>query len=393
MKIVIACKYVKKGFGGAEKVIFDLSNILLDLGHEVTICHHEKTEKKITYKINKNIKFKNSFGSGKNFFTSKFNKNVVNFCFDNLPNNINEDEIFSFLNTNKSFREELSSSILTENPDLVIAFLPHTFTHILIQLSKIVPIFVPLQNSPKEDFFNLNKHEQNKIDRLLRFKMLEHSSAVSVLIDNFQNYFKQLKLKQIFTTPNIIETPIKFRKEYKGEHLKNFVSVGRLEPQKGFETLVNYLSFFLIKEYDFRCDIYGTGSSYSKILNEINENLIHDIIKLCGFETKILEKLINYDVFIIPSFYEGWGLTLTEAMSVGLICIGFDDCEGVNSIINENNGILIKRDINSFCDALDKINKDIKRQNSIRENAIHFCKQYSKEKVKNNWEMILKKMF
>lgn len=392
MKIVIACKYVKRSFGGAEKVIFDLSNILLDLGHEVTICHHEQTNKEVTYEINKNVKFKNSFGLGKNLFTSKFNKNIENFCFDNLPNDINEGEVFYYLKLNKSFREELASSILTENPDLVIAFLPHTFTHILIQLSKIVPIFVPLQNSPKEDFFNLNRHEKNKIDRILRFKMLEHSSAVSVLIDNFQNYFKELKLKRIFTTPNIIETPIKFRKEYKGEHLKNFVSVGRLEPQKGFETLVNYLSFSLIKNYDLKCDIYGTGSSYLKILNELNENLMHDTVNLLGFETKILEKLINYDIFIIPSLYEGWGLTLTEAMSVGLICIGFDDCEGVNSIINEKNGILIKRDVNSFFYALDKINKDKKKQNEIRENSIYFCKQFSKEKVKNNWDMILKKM-
>ena len=155
MKIVIACKYVKRSFGGAEKVIFDLSNILLDLGHEVTICHHEQTNKEVTYEINKNVKFKNSFGLGKNLFTSKFNKNIENFCFDNLPNDINEGEVFYYLKLNKSFREELASSILTENPDLVIAFLPHTFTHILIQLSKIVPIFVPLQNSPKEDFFNL----------------------------------------------------------------------------------------------------------------------------------------------------------------------------------------------------------------------------------------------
>lgn len=98
---------------------------------------------------------------------------------------------------------------------------------------------------------------------------------------------------------------------------------GRLDKNKGLDLLFESLS--LIKNYEWRLNIAGSGQI--ELVNELK--LLADKLGLSsrirwhGFvnEDKLYDLLSLSYICFFPSTYEGFGLTLIEAMACGSICI------------------------------------------------------------------------
>jgi len=103
---------------------------------------------------------------------------------------------------------------------------------------------------------------------------------------------------------------------------KYLLFIGRLEERKNVVGIIK--AFEILKEqYKIPHKLILAGKSgfgYEKIKSEIaNVNCTKDIIEL-GFvdEEKKQELLKNTDVFVFPSFYEGFGLPILEAQNAGV---------------------------------------------------------------------------
>jgi glycosyltransferase involved in cell wall biosynthesis len=121
------------------------------------------------------------------------------------------------------------------------------------------------------------------------------------------------------------------------------LTVGNLEPRKNIETLLK--AFYIIKEKGREEQLYIIGSkgwSNKKLFSEITNSKYSSDIKV--FENISDNKLgwfyKNSSVFVYPSFYEGFGLPILEAMSYGCPIIA----SNVSSIpeIVEGYGLLFK---------------------------------------------------
>lgn len=95
-------------------------------------------------------------------------------------------------------------------------------------------------------------------------------------------------------------------------------TIGRLSHQKDYPTLIEGFAKFISFGYESKLIILGEG--------ELREELVALSVNL-GIEEKIIwlgkqEDVFRYlrlmDVFVLASRYEGFGLVLLEAMSVGL---------------------------------------------------------------------------
>ena len=89
-------------------------------------------------------------------------------------------------------------------------------------------------------------------------------------------------------------------------------------------------------------DIYGEGSLREQLQNQIDTLGLTDSVKLCGRTNDIVATLVEHDLFIMASNYEGMPNSLMEAMGVGLPCISTDCPTGPKELIGAiQRGILI----------------------------------------------------
>ena len=63
-----------------------------------------------------------------------------------------------------------------------------------------------------------------------------------------------------------------------------------------------------------------------------------------GSTNDVPDVLRQGDIFAFPSAYEGFGLSLAEAMSMGLPAVGYKSCSAVNElIVDGKNGFCVKK--------------------------------------------------
>lgn len=95
-------------------------------------------------------------------------------------------------------------------------------------------------------------------------------------------------------------------------------TVSRLAPQKGLECFINACAMVLRSIPSAEFVIVGDGPLRHK-LEELAIGLgIKHKVEFLGFRTDVLELMAGWDVFVLPSIHEAFGITLVEAMSQGV---------------------------------------------------------------------------
>lgn len=105
------------------------------------------------------------------------------------------------------------------------------------------------------------------------------------------------------------------------------VSVGRLDPQKGFDVLIDGFSHPAVP--DALCEIYGVGNEEPILRQRISERGVEGKVVLSGLVNDVVDRLREKDVFVLVSRAEGMSNALLEAMSQGLPCVA--SCIGGNT--------------------------------------------------------------
>ena len=108
------------------------------------------------------------------------------------------------------------------------------------------------------------------------------------------------------------------------------VAVGRLDPQKNFEYLLDVLTH--LKDREIYLDIYGGGDA-SPYEQRIRETGIK--VKMMGQHMRLHEILPGHDLFIMPSINEGFPLSVFEAMASGLPVM-LSNIAPLTSIVHDN---------------------------------------------------------
>lgn len=121
-----------------------------------------------------------------------------------------------------------------------------------------------------------------------------------------------------------------------------FVSLGRLESQKGFDITIKAFAELQNRFPNFSYHIAGEGSQRVLLENLIEVNHLHTRVILEGFRNDYKSFYSDKDVYLFPSRFEGMGLALVEALSIGIPVIASDCDYGPSEILMGNKlGILI----------------------------------------------------
>ncbi|AYE39028.1 glycosyltransferase [Companilactobacillus zhachilii] len=137
-----------------------------------------------------------------------------------------------------------------------------------------------------------------------------------------------------------------------------FIYVGRimLDGQKNIRTLFNCLSKV---SGNWNLDMFGAGD-ISEVMDFAKEKSISKKINIKGFKKNIWDEITSADCLVLTSKYEGFGMVLAEAISVGIPVLSVDCDSGPSDIITNDNGILVEQDdIKGLISSLQKfVNRD-----------------------------------
>jgi len=90
-------------------------------------------------------------------------------------------------------------------------------------------------------------------------------------------------------------------------------TVGRLSPEKGQQMVPATVRLLLDAGYDVYWYLVGDGPLREEVESEIKKHHVEDHVILLGTQMNPYPYIKNCDIYVQPSFSEGWGLTVQEA--------------------------------------------------------------------------------
>ncbi|PTJ12401.1 teichoic acid biosynthesis protein, partial [Staphylococcus simulans] len=127
----------------------------------------------------------------------------------------------------------------------------------------------------------------------------------------------------------------------------NFVSVGRLSPEKNHYSLIKAFKKVVEKEEKSKLFIIGDGPQYSQLYSLIQRLNLQENVFLLGFIQNPFIFVEQCDCFVLASNNEGQGMAILEANVLGKPIIG-TNVSGINTVINNENGLLVENNIESI---------------------------------------------
>jgi len=118
-------------------------------------------------------------------------------------------------------------------------------------------------------------------------------------------------------------------------------SIGRLDEQKGHIYLLEAISK-LRAVHPAKCVIVGDGPLLKPLKKRILEMALQDHVVLVGAQDDIPSWLSAFDIFALPSLWEGMPNAVLEAMAIGLPVVA-TEIDGVPEAITDDvDGILVE---------------------------------------------------
>jgi glycosyltransferase involved in cell wall biosynthesis len=164
------------------------------------------------------------------------------------------------------------------------------------------------------------------------------------------------------------------------------VSTARLAREKRLERLIRAFEVLSRDRQDLWLLMAGDGPLRKELEDSADSTGAGDRIRFLGLVDDVPGLLQAGDLFVLPSDREGLSVSLTEAMSAGLICIA-TDIPGSNEVIRHGeNGFLVEPDDQGVFAGLEKALKmDEQWRRSVADQARTTVKNlFEKEKSIRN---------
>ena len=120
------------------------------------------------------------------------------------------------------------------------------------------------------------------------------------------------------------------------------VFVGRLVEEKGIDVLLEAASLLQARGYSFDLEIVGDGPLRKSLEVEVSTKGLEAIVKFSGQvpPADVARHLIDANIFVLPSRFEGMPGSLLEAFSQGLPAV-VTSVSGSEEIVDDNTGWVV----------------------------------------------------
>ncbi|MHA1125038.1 MAG: glycosyltransferase family 4 protein [Candidatus Heimdallarchaeota archaeon] len=284
----------------------------------------------------------------------------------------------------------LKEKINNFNPSLILTSDPYITTlPILLTRKKHIPVvsragavyhaFYAARVAESVSPNNVYNSIYYTLNKLLKFVSRLTYGKLDLII--FNSHF----LKKIYqkSAPHslVIHNGVEFTKQQKVTSNKpiKLVYVGRVEPRKTLELVIESLVILKSKKIKYNLTIIGGSNVYpdywKKISKSITKNQLEDSIEILGEikNTEIPKILQQQDLLLFTSdernfpITEGLPNVLLEGMANGLAIIT-TSVAGVPEIVTKDNGFIVESNPNEIAEKIEYLSKNEKILLQIKKN-------------------------
>ena len=389
MKIILYISCNVNSVSGAVRSYCQLANALAAKGHDVYAVCNDFRPGRPFYPLDDRVHFVNLDGSGCR--TLKPGTWIAGIR-PSLPAVCKEawDRYIS-VPISKRQNEPLVKFVRETQPDVLIPFGDGNFGYFATLQQSIPksPVILMSHRTSAENFIRL-------VDTQERRDKVNACHHLHVLQRSFIQGIQAIYHGAIHPIPNDVpQFEEKDLADLTAEKSKRTITmISRLHSGKQQHLLIQSFAQ-LAKEYsDWNVEIYGPPHK-RKYLWRLQRMIVSlgliGRVELMGTTHHPLEVLRNSDIFAFPSnFPEGWGRVLTEAMAVGLPCVGLKTAASVNELIVDGvNGFLTDNTPEDFAEKLKILMDDQALRIQMGRTGYEMMKQYAPEKIWDQWEQCL----
>lgn len=293
---------------------------------------------------------------------------------------VNDEFAASFL------LDHLKDVLQTVQPDVIVSFQPAASKMLLCDLQTKIPVITMSHGDP-EDYFHTYPKEE--------IPALEKSAVCQVLLPSFEKHLKDHlpNVKTVVIGNAIPQYDVQADLSAQKDTYK-ILFVGRLSKNHKRPHLLIEAFAGLADEFpNWNVELWGAedGKAYYKELQLlIKKHHLENRAFLKGPTNDVPSVLQQGDIFAFPSAYEGFGLALGEAMSMGLPAVGYKSCSAVNELIKDGeNGYLCDDGIEPLRISMKRLMSSLSIRVSLGEGARIDMKKYSSKVIWDTWENLL----
>ncbi|HEB30077.1 MAG TPA: glycosyltransferase family 1 protein [Spirochaetes bacterium] len=284
---------------------------------------------------------------------------------------------FNFIKGVSTYMKQLEGIQKKQNIDLVHVHAGHEF----LRFSRKVLPEIPL-------LFHLHAHQGSRISKVINYRLsagfAKNNADLLIAISEeekkivVRNGFPAEKVRLVYNgydndEGDDTELIAKIKKKYNLEHSLVIGNVGRLNKTKRLDLLIDVFRILVQKdERDIRLLFIGDGPDRKRLERMVIKSGLGDKVYFAGFIPRGDRVLKIFDVFVLPTTYEGCSFVLIEALAKGLPIITTDIPsvrwmfeDGKSAVLFEQNSV------KDLCEKLTMLINDKKLQKLLSASALN----------------------
>lgn len=217
------------------------------------------------------------------------------------------------------------------------------------------------------------------------------SDAYVMLSSRLFSSFKRITTLRHATKLKAINNPLTIQPSTNTEDKENIcVFISQLVNEKGLDNLLHIWQLVERQENEWELVIVGDGPERTHIEDFIREQHVSRIT-LTGYQADVTPYLRKASVYLMTSIFEGWGLTLVEAMAMGCVPLAFNSYASARDIIDDGiNGYLIKPfNIKAYAQKLLSLVQNPCLRQTMSQSTKRKSQEFSIEKIGPRWRQLI----
>jgi glycosyltransferase involved in cell wall biosynthesis len=233
----------------------------------------------------------------------------------------------------------MRAAIRRHDPDVVIGFMHSMFIPLTLSLIGLNKPLIASEHIVYQHY--ATRRRERALLRLLPIR----TATVLCVSEQAKATYPQFLQRHMGVIPNPVTIKVEARADViaPSHQRKVLLSVGRLDPQKDFSTLVDAFARIADLRPDWDLRIVGEGELRSNLEQKIAQLDLERRISLPGVTQNISGEYQRAQLFVVPSRYESFSLSTAEALAHGLPVVGFVDCPAIDHLVRSGeNGVLVE---------------------------------------------------
>ncbi|XOQ13611.1 MAG: hypothetical protein ACFWTY_06210 [Shouchella clausii] len=244
-----------------------------------------------------------------------------------------------------------------------------------------------------------NKRRNRKLYKPLEAYIYREFNKIICISDatkaNLNTWIKSTKDKSVIVSNGVEINKYSQAKAYSKEYISDklnsndrlLLMVASFTSQKDHITLLRAIKML---PQNFKLILVGEGPTRVKIENQIlNLDLVDRVIVL-GARNDVPKLMKSCDIFVLSSFWEGFGLVAVEAMAAGKIAIA-SDVPGLRDVIDKEELLFKVGDFASLAEKIKYVFMNSERFHELESFCSKRAEYFSVEKMVNEYIKIYNK--